>query len=97
MAPSKDKDSSFIKCYPHIQRALNITYLIYNEFALLLFFRPFLRKYFFYIEKLEKQISDLCFRLKNICFKYFANYPNRNITLIHLVTSNFSLHFRPFS
>lgn len=76
----KDKDSSFTKCYPQVQRFLNIVYLIYYEFALLLFFRPFLRKYF-YIEKLEKWISDLCFSLKNICFRYFGNYHNRNIPL----------------
>lgn len=49
----RHKDSSFMKYYPQVQVLSNIMYLTCYKFALLLFFRPFLRKYF-YIGKLEK-------------------------------------------
>lgn len=68
----RHKDSSFIKCYPQVQRLSNIMFPVYYKFALFLFFRPFLRKYL-YIGKSEKWISDLYFRLINSCFRYFGN------------------------
>lgn len=84
----RHEDSSFINCYPKVQVPLNIVYLTCYKFALLLFFRTFLRKYF-YIRKLESEfltwvsgwwISDILVTI----------YCNKNITLIYWWLLTFS-------